>query len=158
MALRIEQLVKENELQAEELRRKENKQKRKKQKKERKGKEEMAKYQTDVMRELLRAVTVVMTPMPKGSPARFVFMAIATLVLLSKIKRLDKERGRTILAANHNTTVVVKQDISLARGGPRWNRTNNLMMQLVAVKRPEIVFNIAPNHALGPLVGNNSIS
>ncbi|KAG9606081.1 hypothetical protein KCU77_g1141, partial [Aureobasidium melanogenum] len=81
MALRIEQFVKENELQAEELRRKENKQKRKKQKKERKGKEEMTKYQTDVMRELLRAVTVVMTPMPKGSPARFVFMAVEAFFL-----------------------------------------------------------------------------
>ncbi|KAG9570302.1 hypothetical protein KCU71_g567, partial [Aureobasidium melanogenum] len=88
MALRIEQLVEQNELQAEELRRYEKKSKkgkRKKQKKERKSEEEMAKYQTDVMRELLRAVTVVMTPMPEGSPARFVLMAVEAFFLRERV-------------------------------------------------------------------------
>ncbi|KAH0360237.1 hypothetical protein KCU65_g9531, partial [Aureobasidium melanogenum] len=77
MTLRIEQLLEENELQAEEIRRLTKKEK----KKQRKSKEEMAKYQTDVMRELLRAVTVVMTPLPEGSPARFVLMAVEILFL-----------------------------------------------------------------------------
>ena len=85
MALRIEQLVEENELQAEELRRREKKEKRKKQKQERKSKEERARYQTDVMRELLRAVTVVMTPMPEGSPARLVLMAIEAFFLSERV-------------------------------------------------------------------------
>ncbi|KAG9605778.1 hypothetical protein KCU77_g609, partial [Aureobasidium melanogenum] len=91
--LRIEQLLEENELQAEELRRyqkKSKKEKRKKQKKERKRKEEMAKYQTDVMRELLRAVTVVITPMPEGSPARFVLMAVEAFFLRERVVASSK--------------------------------------------------------------------
>ncbi|KAG9760802.1 hypothetical protein KCU73_g2702, partial [Aureobasidium melanogenum] len=91
MTLRIEQLVEQNELQAEELRRSEKKEKRKKQKKERKSKEEMAKYQTDVMRELLRAATVVMTPMPEGSPARFVLMAVEAFFLRERVVDSSKQ-------------------------------------------------------------------
>lgn len=81
MALRIEQLLEENELQAEELSRLVKKEK----KKERKSKEEQAKYQTDVMRELLRAVTIVMTPLPEGSPARFVLMAVEAFFLRERV-------------------------------------------------------------------------
>ncbi|KEQ62438.1 uncharacterized protein M437DRAFT_84777 [Aureobasidium melanogenum CBS 110374] len=80
-ATRIEQLLEENELQAEELRRLVKKEK----KKQGKSKEKMAKYQTDVMRELLRAVTMVMTPLPEGSPARFVLMAVEAFFLRERV-------------------------------------------------------------------------
>ena len=85
MATRIEQLVEENELLAEELRRIEKKRKEKKDKKQRKSKEEQARYQTDVMRNLLRAATAVMTPMPEGSPGRFVLMAIEAFFLRERV-------------------------------------------------------------------------
>lgn len=85
MATRIEQLVEENELLAEELRRIEKKREENKLKKQRKSKEEQAKYQTDVMRELLRAVTTVMTPMPEGSPGRFVLMAVEAFFLRERL-------------------------------------------------------------------------
>ncbi|CAD0088348.1 unnamed protein product [Aureobasidium mustum] len=85
MATRIEQLVEENELLAEELRRIEKKRKEKKDKKQRKSKEEEARHQTDVMRDLLRAVTAVMTPMPEGSPGRFVLMAIEAFFLRERM-------------------------------------------------------------------------
>lgn len=85
MTTRIEQLVEENELLAEELRRIEKRRKEKKDKKQRKSKEKQARYQTDVMRDLLRAVTVVMTPMPEGSPGRFVLMAIEAFFLRERV-------------------------------------------------------------------------
>lgn len=85
MATRIEQLVEENELLAEELRSLEKKRKEKKSKKLRKSKEKQARYQTDVMRELLRAMTTVMTPVPEGSPGRFVLMAAEAFFLRQRV-------------------------------------------------------------------------
>jgi hypothetical protein len=79
---RIEQLLEENELQAQELRDLHNK---RRERKERKSKEKKAVLRTEIMRELLRFMTAVLVPLPEGSPARFVVMAVETFSLMQRV-------------------------------------------------------------------------
>jgi hypothetical protein len=79
---RIEQLLEENELQAQELRDLYNK---RRERKERKSKEKRAVLRTEVMREVLRFMTAVLVPLPEGSPAKFVVMAVETFFSMQRV-------------------------------------------------------------------------
>lgn len=79
---RVEQLSEENELQAQELRDLHNE---RRERKERKSKEKKAMLRTEIMREVLRFMTAVLVPLPEGSPARFVVMAVETFFLMQRV-------------------------------------------------------------------------
>jgi hypothetical protein len=75
---RIEQLLEENELQAQEYNKR-------RERKERKSKEKRAVLRTEVMREVLRFMTAVLVPLPEGSPAKFVVMAVETFFSMQRV-------------------------------------------------------------------------
>lgn len=89
MGVRIEQLLEENELLAQELRdlhhQNAERKVRKKQKKKGNSKQKTAKLKTDILREVLRLITAVLTPLPKGSLGRFVVMGFEALWLRERV-------------------------------------------------------------------------
>lgn len=89
MGVRIEQLLEENELLAQELRnlhrQNAERKERKKQRKKRNSKQKTAKLQTDTLREVLRLITAVLTPLPEGSLGRFMVMVFEALWLRDRV-------------------------------------------------------------------------
>jgi alpha-galactosidase/6-phospho-beta-glucosidase family protein len=82
---RLKQLLEENELLAQEVRDmprvKKERRDRKKQKKERKNKEKKARLRAEIVREAMRLMTAILTPLPEGSLARVMVVAVEALFL-----------------------------------------------------------------------------
>jgi hypothetical protein len=85
LVTRVKQLLQENELLAQEIRDmqrvKKERMNRKKQKKERRDKEKKARLRAEIVREAMRLMTAILTPMPEGSLARIIVVAVEALFL-----------------------------------------------------------------------------
>lgn len=82
---RLKQLLEENEILAQEVRDMQRDKKermgRKKQKKERRSKEKKARLRAEIVREAMRLMTAILTPMPEGPLARIIVVAVEALFL-----------------------------------------------------------------------------